>query len=74
MGTLLHGHALLIFKIHLELKKIYISFKIYIKKRGGVALSVRLSTLIHEVVGLNLARVILSVLPKLGGWMTGPAA
>ena len=38
--------------------------------RGGVAQSVRLSTLIHEVVGSNPAVVILSVLPKLGGWMT----
>ena len=35
-----------------------------------MAQSVRLSTLIHEVVGSNPAVVILSVLPKLGGWMT----
>ena len=31
---------------------------------------VRRSTLIHEVLGSNLALVILSVLPKLGGLMT----
>ena len=44
------------------------------QKRGGVAKSVMLSTLIHEVMGSNPDRVILSVLPKLGGWMTGPGA
>ena len=36
---------------------------------GVVAQSVRSKALIHEVVGSNPA-VTLSVLPKLGGWMT----
>ena len=37
-----------------------------------IAQLVRRSTLIHEVVGSNPVRVIPSVLPKLGGWMTAP--
>ena len=39
-------------------------------RRGVVAQRLERKTLIHEVVGSNLAVVTSSVLPKGGGWMT----